>query len=432
MKQYYIESLGCAKNLVDSERFVAIMESYGMQEARDITEADVVVVNSCAFLQRSLDEFDRVLDDLLEYTSNTSAKVIATGCVTTRALEEYQDLFPEVDAWIMLKDFAGFEKYLRSNVLPKGTKQGKLAEAGRLKFQDGQHVYLRISDGCENFCSYCMIPSIRGKLVSVPIEELVNEAKAMANDSEELVIIAQDTCMYGIDLYGEKALPKLLDALCKLNLYRWIRVMYMHPDHFELKWLELWNKYNCLLPYFEIPIQHVSPRVIKAMNRQKSYEELKALFQQIKHEIPKAVFRTTIMVGYPNETQSDLDLLDKFLEEVDILHIGVFAYSPEKEAYKLPWDNPRHRYLEQLEIKYAMKIGESKELKMQRYVGTVQSSIIEDYDADEEVFRGRVWWQAPEIDGMITFENTPKGDSPFVNVEITDALPDYLYGSIQE
>jgi len=137
---YYIESLGCAKNLVDSERFVAIMQSYRMKEAWDITEADVVVVNSCAFLQRSLDEFDRVLNDLLKYTSNTSAKVIATGCVTTRALAEYQDLFPEVDAWIMLKDFAGFEKYLRSNVLPKGTKQGKLAEAGRFKFQDGQHV----------------------------------------------------------------------------------------------------------------------------------------------------------------------------------------------------------------------------------------------------------------------------------------------------
>ncbi len=430
--QYYIESLGCAKNLVDSERFVAILESYGIHETWEVTEADVILVNSCAFLQRSLDEFDRVLNGLLELTKDTTTKVIATGCVTTRALAEYQELFPEVDAWIMLKDFAGFEKYLIKQVLPKQAKAGKLAPGGRIKFQDGQHVYLRISDGCENFCSYCMIPSIRGKLVSVPIEELVEEAKAMSKDYEELVVIAQDTCMYGIDLYGEKALPKLLDALCKLNIYRWIRVMYMHPDHFELKWLELWKKYDCLLPYFEIPIQHVSPRVIRSMNRQKSYEELKALFQQIKSEIPKAVFRTTIMVGYPNETQSDLDLLDKFLEEVDILHIGVFAYSPEKEAYKVPFDDPRHSYLEQLEIKYAMKIGERKELKMQQYVGTVQQAIIEEYDPNEDAFTGRVWWQAPEIDGIITFENAPEGDSPFVTVEISDALPDYLYGSIQE
>jgi len=429
---YYIESLGCAKNLVDSERFAAIMASYGMQEVWNAAEADVILVNSCAFLHRALEELDIVLSSIIDLLQGSKAKLIATGCVTTRCLAEFQELFPEVDAWIMLKDFKGFEQYLCSDVLPKGSKAQKPQAGGRVKFQDGQHVYLRISDGCENYCSYCMIPSIRGKLVSEPIEKLVAEAKAMSPEGEELVLIAQDTCMYGTDVYGEKALPKLIDALCELDLYKWIRVMYMHPDHFDISWLQLWKKHSCLLPYFEIPIQHVSPRVIRSMNRQKSYDELKALFTAIKHEIPQAVFRTTLMVGYPNETQSDLDMLDKFLQEVDILHIGVFGYSPEKEGFADPEDDPRHQYVENLEMKYAKRIAQLKEDKMQAFVGTLQKGIIESYDPENDSFIGRLWWQAPEIDGIISFDNEPKSDSPFVDVEITDALADELTGIIKD
>ena len=430
--QYYIESLGCAKNLVDSERFVAIMQSHGIQEALDPTEADLILVNSCAFLRKSLDEFDMVLSSIIDVVRYRKVKLIATGCVTTRALEEFQELFPEVDAWIMLKDFEGFEKYLLSQVLPKNSQSAKLQKGRRIKFQAGQHIYLRISDGCENYCSYCMIPSIRGKLVSEPIEKLVAEAIAMRSEGEELVLIAQDTCMYGMDIYGEKALPKLLEALCELDLYKWIRVMYMHPDHFDLQWLKLWKKYPALLPYFEIPIQHVSKHIIRSMNRQKSYDELKALFMGIKREIPEAVFRTTIMVGYPNETQNDLDLLDKFLEEVDILHIGVFSYSPEKEAYEGQDDDPRHDYIDSLELKYARKLAKLKEKKMQRYVGTVQQALIDEYDPEMDALIGRLWWQAPEVDGIISFDNMPEGDNPFVDAEITDALADELIGIIKE
>lgn len=431
--QYFILSLGCAKNLVDTERFLAIMQSYGMQEALVLNESSIILVNSCAFLQSAMEELDQLLNSFFEYNDIGKAKVVVTGCITTRALKEFQELFPEVDAWIPLKNFTAFKKYLISHVLPKNAKQKALPESKRVKLEDDQHVYLRISDGCENHCSYCMIPSIRGKLVSVPIENLVAEAMAMAAESEELVIIAQDTCMYGMDLYGEKALPKLLEALCELDLYDWIRVMYLHPDHFELEWLQLWKKYPKLLPYFEIPIQHVSKRVIQSMNRQKSYDELKALFQDISQEIPEAVFRTTIMVAYPNETEADLKLLDQFLEEIDILHVGVFAYSPEKECPgydDTDYEDPRKDYAKNLELKYAKKFAHIKEEKMQRYVGTVQQALVEHYDRDTDSFLGRLWFQAPEIDGLLYIENRPLASNPFVNVEVTDALADELCGLI--
>lgn len=432
--KYYIVSLGCAKNQVDSERFIAIMESYGLKEADLPKRADLIIVNSCAFLKKAMDELDEVLSMIIGLLDLKKTKVVVTGCVTTRALEEFQVRFPKVDYWVMLKDFKAFEKYLKRDLLPKTIKQKALPESGRVRYEDGQYVYLRIADGCENNCSYCMIPSIRGKLVSEPIEKLVAEAKALADEAEELVIIAQDTCMYGVDLYGEKALPKLLDALCELDLYNWIRVMYLHPDHFELDWLKLWKKYPKLLPYFEIPIQHVSKRVIKSMNRQKSYDELMVLFQGIRLEIPEAVFRTTIMVGYPNETESDLKLLNKFLDEADILHVGVFGYSPEKESTGYDdfeaEEDPRATYVHNLELKYAQAIAAVKEAKMQHYVGTIQKALVERFDMEEDSFVARLWFQAPEIDGVVLLENEPEGDNPFVNVEVTDALADELSGQI--
>jgi ribosomal protein S12 methylthiotransferase len=207
---YYIESLGCAKNLVDSERFSAIMESYGMQAAWDPTETDLILVNSCAFLRRSLAELDLVLELIIDVAK---AKLIVTGCVTTRALEEYQELYPEVDAWIMLKDFDGFEKYLKTRVLPKNAKSAKLPEAGRVKSNDGQYVYLRISDGCENYCSYCMIPTIRCKLVSEPIEKLGGRSQSYAKRGREAGHNRSGYLHECTDIYGYKALPQTTRSL---------------------------------------------------------------------------------------------------------------------------------------------------------------------------------------------------------------------------
>lgn len=425
---YFIESLGCAKNLVDTERFVSILQTYGFLEVESPERADLVLVNTCSFLAASFAELELVLDDVFEELNpRKKTKVVVTGCVMNRGLELFQEMFPRVNKWIPLKDFDAFEKYILRYVLPKGVKPRPVNMMQRAQLEDGQHVYLRIADGCENNCSYCMIPSIRGKLISEPIEKLVEEATLLSPRGRELVLIAQDSCLYGTDLYGEKALPKLIEALHAIPGYDWIRIMYMHPDHFELQWTELWKKYPKLLPYFEIPIQHASDRIIHLMNRQKGYNELKALFDHIRKEIPAAVFRTTLMVAYPTETKQDLDQIDSFLQEVDVLYAGVFGYSPEKEgtAYGeregFDWDA-----VEKLETEYGMKTESAREEKMQRFVGTVQQVLLEGYDEDMKSYYGRLWFQAPEIDGIAYVDGLPPDSPILVDVEVVDALADEL------
>lgn len=425
--KYYLESLGCAKNLVDSERFAAILEAYRFQRTDYLEDADVVLVNSCAFLNSSLGELDDTLCEILSIIDRKHCRLVVTGCVMNRDYEEFKELFPEVNKWVPLKDFAAFEKYLKRYVVPKGSPEVKTVPGKRSFLQQGQFAYLRIADGCENNCSYCMIPSIRGKLVSEPIEALVAEARKLTAKGRELVLIAQDTCMYGTDIYGEKALPKLIAALHDIPGFDWIRLMYMHPDHFELEWTALWHKYPKLLPYFEIPIQHVKDNIIHDMNRQKGYDELKALFDHIRREIPQAVFRTTLMVGYPGETKDDRDLIKKFLTEVDILHAGVFGYSPEKDGE--PY-GPRKGFdwgkVEEYEISLAKWIAKAKEKKMQRFVGTVQPALLEGYDPEMQAYVGRVWFQAPEIDGFVYISGKPDMKNPLMQVEVLDALADEM------
>lgn len=428
MMKYLLLSLGCSKNLVDSEKFAAIMQAYGIKPTEYIDKADIVLVNSCAFLCSALGELDDTLFEILMETKGRKVKVIVTGCVTKRGLEEFKELFPEVNYWIALKDFAAFEKYLLRYVLPKGSSKKSISFDKRVKLQDGQFAYLRIADGCDNHCSYCTIPEIRGKMVSEPIENLVKEAKALQKYGRELVLVAQDTCMYGLDLYQEKALPRLIEALHDIPGFDWIRILYMHPDHFEYSWTELWHKYPKLLPYFDMPIQHVSDRIIHLMNRKKGYDQLKHLFDHIKTEVPNAVFRTTLMVGYPTETKEEYKLIEKFLQEVDILHAGVFAYSPEKEGtpYNPPEDFDWHKG-EKLETALAMKIAKAKGEKMQRFVNTRQQVLIEGYDPLMEAFVGRLWFQAPEIDGIVYVDNLPSDSPLLVEVEVTDALADELW-----
>ncbi|HOZ92384.1 MAG TPA: radical SAM protein, partial [Candidatus Syntrophosphaera thermopropionivorans] len=239
MKYYYIVSLGCSKNLVDSEIFANILEKAGYQPWNESEPIDLVLVNTCSFIESALKEGEQVLAELVEMKREGKIKkLVVTGCLMNRGLGKFEEAFPEVDSWIGLKDFAAMETWLGL------TSQAKYQ---RTSIDEGYHRYLLISDGCSNHCTYCTIPSIRGEMKSIPIEVLVEEAKEIADEDNkhysELIVIAQDTANYGVDLYGHKALPELLIELIKLNKYKWIRVLYMHPDHFETSWLELWEKH---------------------------------------------------------------------------------------------------------------------------------------------------------------------------------------------
>lgn len=432
MKTCYIESLGCAKNLVDSERFAAIFAEAGYQLSFDVEGADIVLINTCAFLQSSLSELEQVLDMAIQLKQEKQVgRLIVSGCVMNRNVKDFQDAYPEVDNWIALKDFAALADLLHSN----DTQQ-------RIPLQEGFHTYLRISDGCENFCSYCKIPSIRGKLQSVPIETLVAEAKRLAKQPviqsdgntplypQELTLIAQDTCLYGMDIYGKQALPELLAALNEVEGFRWIRLMYLHPDHFLTEWLPLFKQYPRLLPYFEIPIQHSSTKILKSMNRKKGKEEITELFATIKREIPEAVIRTTLMTGFPGESKREWEELCEFIAVNPLLHVGTFAYSPEggTPAYvfdKRPAARTANTRQDNLEMLWAGIQAERIEVMIGKSFPVLVEHAVE--DAENE-YSGRTWFQAPEVDGniIITAEGLQPGS--IIDVTIDDAIGSTLFG----
>lgn len=429
MKRYYLESLGCAKNLVDSEAFAHILAQAGYRAQDDPEGADLVLVNTCGFLESALAEAAAILHDLCGMKRGGKVKrIVVTGCAVKRALELFREGFPDVDHWVELKDFAAF-----ASILNAGTP----VHPGRAGVEQGFHRYLRISDGCVNHCSYCTIPSIRGSLESVPIEDLVAEARSLATSGkprpQELIVIAQDTCNYGMDIYGRQALPELLTALHAIEEYAWIRVMYMHPDHFDPAWLSLWDSLPRLLPYFEIPIQHSQPGILKAMRRQTADAELKHLLSTIRQRLPQAVLRTTLISGFPGETRADHIALQRFIRDVQFTYMGVFTYSREEgtPAYSMPDQVPartaRARQNRLLSIQ-----EEISTQAMERYAGRSMPVLVErlaDGENDVDAI-GRAWCQAPDIDGLFYLRGKGLKPGSIVMAEVDDTVSTDLFGTV--
>jgi ribosomal protein S12 methylthiotransferase len=426
VKSYYIESLGCPKNLVDSEVFASVLQSAGYEPYDSPQGVDLVLVNTCAFIKEALAELDDVLTELEDLKSDGAfSTLVVTGCVTKRGFGEASEAYPFVDAWIPLKDFSALAKWL-------GSKQRDSFARDRVEIS--YHRYLRISDGCDNHCSYCTIPSIRGSQASVPVETLVKEAELLARDQvyppHELVLIAQDTCNYGLDLYSRKALPELIEKLHAIPSYQWIRLMYMHPDHFEPEWLGLWERFPKLLPYFEIPIQHSEDRILRAMNRRKGRAELATLFDSIRTRLPQAVFRTSLITGFPGEKHHDVKALQEFIRETGFTWLGVFAYSREEGT-------PAAGFEEQVTSATAHQRrdgimdlqAELTTAHLEKYIGSTLQIILEYQDDyhEEEVFVGRAWFQAPDIDGVCHVHGTGLAPGMMVSAEVVDVIGSDLF-----
>ncbi|MDD2229063.1 MAG: MiaB/RimO family radical SAM methylthiotransferase [Candidatus Cloacimonetes bacterium] len=433
MKTFYLESLGCAKNLVDSEQFAAILSNAGYQLTNDVIGADIVLINSCAFLMSALEELEDVIETVLELRiEGKIGMVIVSGCVMNRYAKDFKAIYSTVDHWIALKDFDALAAIL--NIA--NTQQ-------RVPLEQGFHAYLRISDGCENYCSYCKIPSIRGKLNSIPVEELVAEAKLLAQRPvidpapkvlypQELILIAQDSCLYGMDIYGRQALPELIAQLHAIEGFSWIRLMYLHPDHFLPEWIPLFKQYPKLLPYFEIPIQHSETHLLKAMNRQKGREELISMFDTIMQELPSAVLRTTLITGFPGETTKDENALKKFIERIPFLHIGTFAFSPEDgtPAYDFP-DRPSPQTAENRQNRIETMWYLLQEERLQAYVDKKVSVLVEGaVEGKKGEYRGRAWFQAPEIDGEVIISAVSLKHGSIVDCIIDDVIGITLFASI--
>lgn len=395
MKSYSIISLGCPKNLVDSEFFNQIFNKAHYKFTPNPEEADVLLINTCGFIQDAKEES---IDTILEYTdlkkSNPKKQIIVTGCLVKRYKDTLTKEIPEVDYWIDLKDFEGFKEIIKSDD----------ADLSRSILTPKHYAYLRISDGCNNHCSYCAIPSIRGELCSDPIEYLLEQAQMLADQGvKELIVNAQDTSQYGTDLYHKQMLIDLLKKLHAIDNFQWIRLLYLHPAHLTIEMLNEIAKLPKVCHYFDIPLQHINNEILTAMNRKTTKEHITNLINHIRKIMPDAVIRTTFITGFPGEDVKKSNELLKYIKEIKFDKLGAFAYSPEEGT-------PASAFLNQVNPKtaqnrkdriMAVQQGISTE-QLNRFVNQEIEVIIEKKATDEGfLYEGRSRYDAPEIDGIV-------------------------------
>ena len=413
--RYYIDPFGCVKNQVDAENMMAHLNNAGWESvgAEDAETADVIIVNSCGFIESAKQES---INAVLEWRKHyPGKKIIMAGCLAQRYAEELTEILPEADGFIGVEDIAKIIHAAAKAVNIKQNADIVSPPLDRLQtIKQGERpllslpgsAYIKISEGCSNCCSYCAIPLIRGSLVSRKIPDIIEECRALLSRGiVELNIIGQDIGAFGMDTSEDSQLPKLLKAISALEGNFWVRLLYIHPDHFPLQILEIMEKDPRILPYFDIPFQHASTKILAAMKRHGSPETYLALLKAIRTKLPQAVIRSTFLLGFPDETEEDFAALLDFQEKANLDWLGCFAYSREEgtSAYSLKKQVPaktaekRKQIIEERQIQITEK-------NMERFIGLTQEVLIEEQIAaadsgDEEFWLGRLYCQAPDIDG---------------------------------
>ena len=436
-------SLGCPKNQMDAELMLAKLEAAGMVITAESGLADVVIVNTCGFIEDAKKES---IENILEFAALKSEgrvkKIIVTGCMAERYKEEVAKELPECDAVIGLganRDIVEVvnEVMAGEQVQSFPDKACWELDGDRLQTTPSFFAYLRIADGCDNRCTYCAIPLIRGGLRSRRMETILEEARTLSeNGVKELVLIAQDVTAYGQDLYGECRLPELLEELCKIDSLHWIRLLYCYPQHVTDRLLQVMREQEKIVKYMDIPLQHVSGPVLKAMNRTGDVKTLKELIAHIRREVPGIVLRTTVMTGFPGESKEDFATLCEFVKEMKIERLGCFAYSPEEGT---PAAEMEGQVSEKLKQRRRDIVMEEQALVADAYnraqVGKTVEVLVESYDRYAECWFGRSAADAPDIDGKVFF-TAPHGVRPaigsFVPVHITDTMDWDLMGEMRE
>ena len=427
MKKIALISLGCAKNLVDSENILGLLLKNHYEIVNNKEEADIVIINTCGFIEASKKEsIDVILDNI-----NKKQKVVVTGCLVNRYVDDLRKAIPEVDLWIPIRDYPRFNQLLAT--LDKDiTNFEGLNDDYRLVSTGTYSAYLKIGEGCSNCCTYCAIPLIRGPYVSRPYEDIIKEAKKLASEGyKELIVLEQDTTRYGLDLKEKKTIVDLLKGLLEIKELAFIRLLYLYPDEITDELIDLIAKEKRLTPYFDIPIQHSEDKILKAMNRRGDKAYLTNLFNRIKTKIPNAVLRTTVMVGFPGETKQDFDNLLKFIEEVKFDHLGGFTYSKEEgtKSYDFPHQVRQATKQKRLDELMALQQKISYDLN-KRHIGEIMNGLV--VGKENGYYLLRSYWNAPDdVDGKILFssnEELKEGD--IVNVKIKESYVYDLYGEI--
>ena len=443
MKSVFFVSLGCDKNLVDSERMLGILGRNGYNITDDETKAQVIVINTCCFIDEAKEESIASILEMAEYKKSGSCEaLIVTGCMAQRYRQEILTEIPEVDAVVGTTAYGQIADVI-TDVLHSGDTHIFLEnidrplekEAERMLTTGGHYAYLKIAEGCDKHCTYCVIPSLRGRYRSYPMEDLLEESRKLARDGvKELILVAQDTARYGMDLYGEKRLHELISALCRIEGIRWIRLLYCYPEEIYPQLIETMQKEKHFVPYLDIPIQPADDAVLKRMNRRTTQADLRNLITNLRESVPDITLRTSLITGFPGETKDQHETLMQFVSDMEFDRLGVFPYSREegtpaaKMDNQIPEDEKQERRSELMELQQEIAFE-----KAEAKVGRIMEVMVEGFLPDENVYVCRTFADAPDVDGYLflhTQETLMSGD--FVNAKVTGAADYDLIGEIYD
>lgn len=439
-------SLGCDKNLVDTEVMLGLLAKKGHQMIDDETQADIVIVNTCCFIHDAKEESIQTILEMAQLKETAVLKkLIVTGCLAQRYKEEILEEIPEVDAVLGTTSYDEIAEVIcglfsdspmeraDARMIMKDVDYLPETQKGRLVTTGGHFAYLKIAEGCDKHCTYCIIPKIRGNFRSVPMEELIDEAKELADQGvKELILVAQETTLYGKDIYGEKSLPRLLKALCKIQGLRWIRILYCYPEEITDELIQVIKEEPKICHYLDLPIQHASDAILKRMGRKTSKEQLISIIGKLREEIPDITLRTTLITGFPGETDEQHEELMDFVDQMEFERLGVFTYSPEEDtpAAEMPdqisEEIKQDRQAELMELQQDIVFDRNEDL-----IGEEMLVMIEGKVADENAYVGRTYRDAPNVDGLIfvnTDEELVSGD--FAKVKVTGAMDYDLIGEL--
>ena len=441
MKILFI-SLGCDKNLADSEEMLGLLTAGGHEITDDETQADAIVINTCCFIKDAKEESVETILEMAEYKQTGRCHaLIVTGCMAQRYQKEIIEEVPEVDAVLGTTSYGDIVKALEEAVAGNHFEEFRdidyLPDTGskRVLTTGGHFGYLKIAEGCDKHCTYCIIPKLRGKFRSVPMERLIAQAEDMAEQGvKELILVAQETTVYGKDLYGKKSLHILLKKLCEIRGIRWIRILYCYPEEIYDELIETIRDEKKICHYLDIPIQHASDRILKRMGRRTSKQELIDIVGKLRKEIPDIVLRTTLITGFPGETEEDHEELKEFVDEMEFDRLGVFTYSPEENtpaaemADQVPEEVKEERRDELMELQQEISYDRGQDRIGQELLVMIEGKV-----ADESAYIGRTYGDAPKVDGYIfvqTGELLMTGD--FAKVRVTGALEYDLIGVLSD
>lgn len=439
LKKVSLASLGCSKNLVDAEHMLGILSEHGFEIVENEEDADVIIVNTCTFIESAKNESIECILELSQYKNNGSCKaLIVTGCMAQRYKEQILSEMPEVDAVIGTNEYDKIADVIaeldndKTDILWCGAGCPDEQNMPRIRTTPSYTAYLKIAEGCDNHCTYCVIPSIRGRYKSRKIEDIVSEAEKLVSDGvRELVVIAQDTTAYGKDIYGEFCLPKLLKKLCSIEKAEWIRVHYCYPELMTDELIDVFKTEPKLCNYFDIPIQHCSDKILKRMGRRTNKAQIIGLIDKIRREIPNAAIRTSLIAGFPGESESDFEELCDFVREVRFERLGVFAYSREEDTPAYGFDNQIDEDEKERRRDLIMMIqSEVAEEQNAKKINSVVRVLVEGKDEIIKSFYGRTYADSEEIDGKVFFKsdrNPLPGE--FVNVKVEQTMEYDLFGT---